>query len=72
MHLLLGYSVEHINDFLLNLGIKCIARLHPYCVRQTRAITPDILLKFSMVLNLSNQTDCVFLVLVSFCHLFIC
>ena len=36
MHLLLGYSVEHINDFLLNLGIKVIARLHPYCVRQAR------------------------------------
>ena len=60
MHLLLGYSVEHINVFLLNLGIKGIASLHPYCVRQARAITPDILLKFSTVLNLSSQTDCVF------------
>ena len=60
MHLLLGYSVEHINDFLLNLGIKGIARLHPYCVRQGRAIIADILLKFSTVLNLSIQTDCVF------------
>ena len=38
MHHLLGYSIEHIDDFLLNLSINGIARLHPYCIRQAKAI----------------------------------
>ena len=60
MHLLLGYSIEHINNFLLNLGLKGIARLNPYCTKQAKAITPEILLEFSKVLNFSSHTDCIF------------
>ena len=60
MHHLLGFSVEHINDFLLNLSIRGIARLHPYCIKQAKAITPDILIKFSTVLNLKDPRDSVF------------
>ena len=64
MHHLLGFSVEHINEFLLNLSIRpCragIARLHPYCIKQAKAITPDILIKFSTVLNLKDPRDSVF------------
>ena len=67
MHHLLGYSIEQINGFLLNLSLKGIARLHPYFVKQARAITPDILLEFSTILNFSSV-----LVLVSICFLFIC
>ena len=44
MHLLLGYTIEQINSFLINLNLKGIARLNPHCVKQARAITPDILL----------------------------
>lgn len=60
MHLLLGYSIDQINGFLLNLSLKGIARLHPYCVKQAKAITPDILLEFSTMLNFSSHTDSAF------------
>ena len=56
MHYLLGYPVEHINDFLINLGLKGIARLNPHCVRQAAPVTPDILLKIASVLNLSKTS----------------
>lgn len=60
MHHLLGYSVDHINQFLINLGIKGIARLKPYCVKQAKAITPEVLTQFFTVLDLSNPKDSVF------------
>lgn len=60
MHYLLGYPVEHINDFLINLGLKGIARLNPHCVRQAAPVTPEILLKIASVLNLSKTSDKVF------------
>ena len=34
MHHLLGYTEEHINNFLINLGLRGIARSHPNLVRQ--------------------------------------
>lgn len=60
MHLLLGYPVEHINRFVLNLSLKGIAKLNPYCLQQSEPITPKILLKMANVLDLSNDTDIVF------------
>ena len=60
MHYLLGFSVDHINDFLVNLSIRGIARLQPHCPKQAKAITPEILLKFSTLLNLSDPKDSVF------------
>ena len=27
MHILLGYSVEHINNFIINMGLKGMARI---------------------------------------------
>ena len=60
MHSLLGYSVDHINDFLINLGLKGIARLNPHCVKQADPITSEILLKFASHLDFSNTTDKVF------------
>ena len=50
MHYLLGFSVDHINDFLVNLSIRGIARLQPHCPKQAKAITPEILLKFSTLI----------------------
>ena len=37
MYYILGYSVDHINGFLINLGL--IDRTNPYCKRQAQAIT---------------------------------
>lgn len=59
MHLLLGYSVEHINKFILNLSLKGIAKMHPYCKKQAEAITPEILVKIANSMNFSNKTDLV-------------
>ena len=48
MHLLLGYSVDNINKFILNLSIKGIAKLHPYCRKQAEPITPEILISIAV------------------------
>ena len=60
MHYLLGYQVEHINDFLINLGLKGIARSNPHSVKQAKPITPEILLNIASRLNLSKTHDKVF------------
>ena len=60
MHHLLGYPVDHINSFLINLSIKGIARLKPHCVKQSCAITPELLLQMSSVLDLSDPSDIVY------------
>ena len=60
MHYVLGYPVKHINDFLINLGLKGIARLNPHCVRQAEPITPESLLKIASMLNVSKTSDKVF------------
>lgn len=60
MHYLLGFSVDHINTFLLNLSLRGLSRLKPYCVRQAHAITPDHLIQMSTVLNLEDPSDSVY------------
>ena len=60
MHHLLGYPVDHINSFLINLSIKGIARLKPHCVKQSCAITPELLLQMASVLDLSDPSDIVY------------
>ena len=60
MHYLLGYSADHINDFVINLGLKGIARLNPHSVKQAEPITPDILLKMAAKLDFTCTTDKVF------------
>ena len=54
MHLLLGYKVDQINSFILNLSVKGIAKLKPYCVRQAAPMTPEILLQIASILDLTN------------------
>ena len=44
MHLILGFSVDHINKFILNLSLKGIAKLNPHCIKQAEPMTPEILL----------------------------
>lgn len=60
MHFLLGYSTENINDFLINLSVRGIARLNPYCIKQAHAITPEHLLQFASLLDLTDPSDQVY------------
>ena len=65
MHYILEYSTGKINDFLLNLSLKGIARLNPYCIRQALPITPDILIQMASFMDLTDSVDevywCLFL-----------
>ena len=69
MHLLLGYKVDHINGFILNLSVKGIANLKPYCVRQAALMTPEILLQVASVLDFTNSESIAYwcLFLFAFC-----
>ena len=60
MHYLLGYSVDHINGFLINLGLRGIARTNPYRIRQAQAITPDHLLQMATFLDFTKPIDLVY------------
>lgn len=60
MHYLLGYSVENINNFILSLSLKGIAKLHPHLVKQAQPITPEILKRMYNILNMKSKTDIVF------------
>lgn len=60
MHYLLGYPTNEINDFLINLGLRGIARLNPHCIKQAQAITPLMLKQFTSFLDLTNISDSVY------------
>lgn len=60
MHLLLGYSTDNINKFILNLSLKGIAKLHPYCRKQAQPITPDILISIGSFMNFSDKSNLVY------------
>lgn len=60
LHYLLGYSTEKINEFVINLGLRGIARLQPHLVKQASAITPDILIKMYTFLNENSAEDSVY------------
>lgn len=60
MHLLLGYPTDKINQFILNLSLKGIAKLNPYCVKQSEPITPEILLNIAEKMNFSEKINIVY------------
>lgn len=60
MHFLLGYSTENINEFLISLTLKGMARLNPYCIRQAHPITPQILIQIASCLDLTKSEDVVY------------
>ena len=60
MHYILGFSTDKINDFLLNLSLKGIARLHPHCIQQAHVITPTMLSQMSSHMNLTAKIDIVY------------
>ena len=53
IHLPLGFLIEHIYKFILNLSLKGIAQLNPHRIRQAEGMTPAILFKMSLVLDSS-------------------
>ena len=59
--------MEHINDFLINLGLKGIARSNLHCVRQAEPKASAVLQKNSLYVILSKTSNKVFLVFISFC-----
>ena len=42
-HNLLGFNTDHINNYLVNLSLKGLARLHPHVVKRAEPITLTIL-----------------------------
>ena len=60
MHLLLGYTSDHFNNFLINLSLKGLTRLKQHCIKQAEPITPLILSKIHGSLNMDNPDDTVF------------
>ena len=57
---LIGISSGSYQQFLINLSIKGIARLKPQCVKQSCAITQELLLQMSSILDLSDPSDIVY------------
>ena len=51
--------MEHINNFLINLGLRGIARLKSYCIKQAYATTPEHLIQMSTFLDLTDLSDSV-------------
>ncbi|XP_053398842.1 uncharacterized protein LOC123556597 isoform X2 [Mercenaria mercenaria] len=65
MHQMLGCETDYINNFLLNLSLKGIAKLKQHSVKQAEAITPVILQNIYLVLDFSKADNitywCLFL-----------
>ena len=55
MHLLLGYKVDHINNYILILSIKGMAKLKPYCVRQAAPMTPELSSQIASILDFTKK-----------------
>ena len=60
MHLLLGYPIDQINKFILNLSLKGMAKLNPYCKKQAEPITPEILIEIAEFMDFSDKTNIVY------------
>lgn len=60
MHMMLGYSINHLNNFLINLSLKGLTRLKQHMVRQAEPITPLILSEIYGKLNMNNADDSVY------------
>ena len=58
MHLFLCYPVEQVINLVLDLSLRGLTRVKMHCVK--KAITPEILLQISSVLNFGDVNDKVF------------
>ena len=60
IHFLLGYTTDKINEFVVNLGLRGLARSKPHMPKQAQAITPEILLKMYALLDMKKRKDIVY------------
>jgi integrase len=60
LHFCLGFNIDHINSYLLNLSFKGLQRLKPRSVKQAEPITLSILLKIHEQLDFSIQDNIVY------------
>ena len=60
MHLLLGHTLDHLNNFLLNLFLKGLTRLKQHCIKQAEPIIPLILSRIHSILNMETADNTVF------------
>lgn len=60
LHMCLGYNIDLINTYLLNLSLKGIARLNPWAVQRAEPITLDILLGIFEKLDFSVKDNVVY------------
>ncbi|XP_053388933.1 uncharacterized protein LOC128551982 [Mercenaria mercenaria] len=60
MHAMLGYGIEHINIYLLNLSLKGMARLNPRQVKRAEPITIEILLGIYENMDFSVKSNIVY------------
>ena len=71
MHLYLGYNIDHINGYLLNLSLRGLSRLNPWTVKRAEPMTLEILLRIFVILEFSNPENivywCLFLFAVFLC-----
>ena len=56
---MLGYSLDHLNTFLINLSLKGLTRLKQHCVKQAEPITPLILSQIYGILDMNKADDTV-------------
>ena len=54
LHIFLGVPYVHAEDFLLNLELRGIARLHPHVPVRAKPITPTILVDFHRLMDNSS------------------
>ena len=60
MHLILGFSVDHMNKFISNLSLKGIPKFNPHCIKHAEPVTLEILLRIADTLDFPKSYDCVY------------
>jgi len=59
-HLILGFNTEHINNYIVNLSLKGLARLKPHAVKRAEPITLAILTNIYDCLDFSCKDNTVY------------
>ena len=60
LHVILGYSIDHINFYLVNLSLRGLSRLHPRAVKRAEPITLSILHSLHDSIDFSSSDNVVY------------
>ena len=60
VHLLLGFQLDNINQFILNFSLKGLERLKGHCVKQAEPMTPELLARMYSVMDMADVNDTVY------------